>query len=243
MYGSMSFMQDFSDAAYYSMAAPGDLNGGSTMTFGVVCAVRLGTAAGTIQRFWGNWEDTGDTGWCVQKSAASIATAAGQIWDMEAGAAGDTISGDAPAEPQSALYRPVFLVGVIDTSGDESLTMYMNGTVVATDADITSAAGGDIYLGRGSEDDVPGEDIKVNMVFLHTAALTAIQIANYWHQIERYGRLDPNTNIEYYWDLIDNKDPGATWTSRGAAATALTLTGTGHANLAVESWTNTGFAL
>lgn len=251
MFRSMSFLQGFSDTAYYYMD-PGIFNGGSAMTFGCVCAVRSDAAAGAIQRFWGNWEDAGDTGWCVQKSAADMITAAGQIWDMEAGAAGDTISNAAPAAPQSALYTPVFLVGTLDVSGD-ALTMYINGAQVAQDADITPAAGAEnIYLGRGAEAAVDAPDVKVNMMFLEHRVMTAVQIGQLWHQISRFGRFPSNGvisgsgNITYFWDLIDNADAGATWVSRGTATTALTLTragATAAADLDVESWTNSGFGL
>ena len=256
---TMSFIDSFSDTNYYHMTTPGAFNGASAMTFGIVCAVRSDRGDGVIQRFWGNWEDAGDTGWCVQKSAADMLAPAGQIWDMEAGAAGDTISSTAPVTPGSALYRPVFLVGVIDLTGADSLTMYINGATAATNADITPAAGaGDICLGRGSANlpaasNVPAPDVKVNMMFLESRAMTGPEIGQIWHQLERFGHLPSNGviagsgNINYFWDTFDVRGsgttsaPGATWTSRGTAATPLTLTGVGYSTLVIAEWPNSGF--
>lgn len=182
----MYFMSGFADDEYYTTTHDSVYDGSADMSAGVFGMLPENAGASAIEAILSCFTTT-HYGWELAKSNASMATAAGQILNAIAGhnthAADLTGANDAPAEPQSFVYRPFMLCVTLDVSAGANMLTYVNGVQVDSDANtggIDPAEGSAINLGRSISASRAGTNWLLNKAFLASTILSANNIANFY---------------------------------------------------------------
>lgn len=255
-----SFLRNFAAAKYYNAAQAGSLDGVGDRSFGALFATTdevgslnsifgnavYGTSGDGIRLTAAGLLD-GSAGTRVQLTGTANATAvspanasytqadqtllANQVIAYRNSI--NNIVGDGSVDDEGGALSPrimnmIFAVVTVDISANQRL--YVNGRIVAEDADAIQANANPYRIGVDASAAEPATDILLAGCFYTGHVITASEIGQlYMATRDAKDIVGPDgygaaTGIDYIWSVkTGNPDGRDNWTSRGAAATAIDM--------------------